>query len=495
MLFHSRHFLFIFLPIVVLGYFLVTGVARAVDPGGKRFGQTPRNAWLLLSSLGFYTYGEGRFVLWLLVSVVANFLLGLALARARERELSKVREPGHGPVRGGRSVLILGLTANLALLAWFKYANFFFGGFAEDWVQIALPIGISFYTFQALSYLIDLYRGQAEVQRRPLDFALYISLFPQLIAGPIVRYRDLAGQLAERTCSLELAGSGVRRFVIGLGKKLIVADSAARIADGIFGLPSGELSLTLAWAGTVMYSIQLYFDFSGYSDMAIGLGRIFGFRILENFRWPYVAQSITEFWRRWHISLSTWFRDYLYVPMGGNRGGALRMYLNLWTVFLLCGLWHGAAWHYVIFGGFHGTFLVLERLGLGAWLERMFRPLRHVYVHLVLLFSWVLFRWETMPDVLAHWRALIGLSTPVDAVFREGMWIDRRFYVVLAVGALGALPWQPALARWRAALGQQRTLLAPAFDVLRGACFCALWVLCLGYAAAQTQSPFIYFRF
>ncbi len=486
MLFHSRLFLFAFLPAVLLGYFLVTGVSRLLDPDAKRFGQMPRNAFLFVASLGFYWFGEGRFVLWLLGSIAANYLLGLWLERASDGG------------RGGlskRVVLVLGLLFNLGVLCWFKYANFFLGGYVQDWVHIALPIGISFYTFQAISYLVDLYRGHAQVQRNPLDFGLYIALFPQLIAGPIVRYHDLAAQLAERRVDLALFGSGVRRFVIGLAKKLIVADSAARIADGIFGLPSGELSLGLAWAGTLMYSIQLYFDFSGYSDMAIGLGRMFGFRILENFRWPYISQSITEFWRRWHISLSTWFRDYLYVPLGGNRRGPWRMYFNLVTIFLLCGLWHGAAWHYVIFGAYHGIFLVLERLGWERTLMRLWRPLRHVYVHLVLLFSWVLFRWETMGDVLAHWRALLGFGTAVDALYREGTWIDRRFWVVLVVGAIGSTPWVRALsaARLHGALAMPGA--ARAFELVRAFAFVALWVLCLAYAVAQTQSPFIYFRF
>ena len=481
MLFHARIFLFAYLPAVLLGYFLVTALTRAVDPGGKRFGQAPRNAFLFIASLGFYFWGEGRFVLWLLASIATNYAVGRWLGSARARG-------------EGRGVLTLGIVLNLALLGWFKYANFFFGGWVEGWVSIALPIGISFYTFQALSYLIDLYRGDAEVQRDPLAFGLYISLFPQLIAGPIVRYHDLAAQLVSRRVDLDLFASGVRRFTVGLAKKLIVADQAARIADGIFGLPSGELSLALAWAGTLMYSIQLYFDFSGYSDMAIGLARMFGFRILENFRWPYISRSITEFWRRWHISLSTWFRDYLYIPMGGNRRTPWITYRNLITVFLLCGLWHGAAWHYVIFGAYHGVFLVIERLGLERWLRRSWRPLQHVYVHLVLLFSWVLFRWETMPDVLAHWRALLGFGSGHDALYREGMWLDQRFWIVLFVGAVCALPWTEWLKNARQR-GGVPVLRGRAFEVAHLAAFALLWTLCLAFAAAQTQSPFIYFRF
>ncbi|MCB9883058.1 MAG: MBOAT family protein [Planctomycetes bacterium] len=328
MVFSTATFLFAFLPAVLLLYF---AVPRAW-----------RNGWLLFASLFFYAWGETWIVAVMLASIFVNWALALSL------------EEG-GPRRTW--VVALSVLFNLGLLVAFKYANFVVDNVnpllvaaglpAMQIPAISLPIGISFFTFQALSYVIDVYRGQARVQRNPLDFALYIALFPQLIAGPIVRYRDVAEQIESRTCSADLFAEGVRRFVFGLAKKMLIANTVASVADRIFALPNEELTLGLSWLATVCYSLQIYFDFSGYSDMAIGLGLMFGFRYLENFAYPYAADSITKFWRRWHMSLSTWFRDYVYIPLGGNRGSRIATYRNLVIVFFLCGLWHGASWTFV----------------------------------------------------------------------------------------------------------------------------------------------------
>ncbi|MEO0652607.1 MAG: MBOAT family protein [Planctomycetota bacterium] len=472
MLFSTPIFLFGFLPLVLLGAFVATRIDRLV---GERHHLA--NAWLLLASLVFYFWGEQWLVLWMVASIATNWLLGLAIGRAR--------------ARGGRGLgfVALGVLVNLGLLGWFKYANFFVGGFVDGWVEIALPIGISFYTFQALSYLLDVSRGNAEVQNNPLDFGLYIALFPQLIAGPIVRYRDIAEQLRERRASIELFASGVHRFVLGLTKKVIVADWAAQAADGLFGVPTSELSPTAAWLGLAAYTIQIYFDFSGYSDMAIGLGRMFGFRLLENFRWPYISRSITEFWRRWHISLSSWFRDYLYIPLGGNRRGVLNTYRNLVLVFLLCGLWHGAAWTFVAWGAYHGLFLVLERRGLGGILDRAPVALRHAYVVVVVMFGWLLFRADSLAHAAGYARALVGLTNSPEAVVHLGRHFGNCQAAALVLGVIGSTPWLP----W---LGERlRSYPRPWVEVASLVGLAGLWFVAMATVAADTYNPFIYFRF
>ncbi|MBE0586337.1 MAG: MBOAT family protein, partial [Desulfofustis sp.] len=332
MVFSSTIFLFVFLPLVLLSYMVA----------GRKF----RNVILLAASLLFYAWGENVFVLLMLISIALNYCFGLLIDHSQQRGWS------------GKIPLILALLTNLGLLGFFKYANFLIDNLNTILINldfepvemqaVHLPIGISFFTFQALSYVIDLYRGQASVQKSPINVALYISLFPQLIAGPIVRYHDVAEQIVHRTTRFDDFTYGIRRFIIGLGKKVLVANVLGRTADYMFSLPADSIPAGLAWLGAVSYTLQIYYDFSGYSDMAIGLGRMFGFRFLENFNYPYAAQSIREFWRRWHISLSSWFRDYLYISLGGNRHGATRTYVNLMIVFFLCGLWHGASWTFVV---------------------------------------------------------------------------------------------------------------------------------------------------
>ena len=371
-------FLWIFLPVVLLGNLLLGKIFRKIQL---------QNLWLLLASLFFYAWGEPFYVLLLLASVVMNWVAGLLLERyAAQKKL----------------ILAADVVLNLALLGYFKYCNFFLNTLDHllpfvkfPRTTIALPIGISFFTFQAMSYVIDLYRGRYKAQRNLFNLALYISFFPQLIAGPIVKYRDIDTQIMNREVTMERFALGVRRFIYGLGKKVVIANIMAQSADKIFKIEAGQMTTLAAWLGALFYTLQIYYDFSGYSDMAIGLGRMFGFEFLENFNYPYIASSVQDFWRRWHISLSSWFKEYLYIPLGGNRKGELRTYINLFIVFAVTGLWHGASWNFVGWGLYHGAFLILERIGFSKVVERM-GPLRYLYTFLVAMVGWVFFRVESV---------------------------------------------------------------------------------------------------
>jgi len=376
MLFSSTVFLFAFLPIVLALHLALRNV-RA------------RNALLLAASLVFYAWGEAVYVLLLIFSIGANHLFGLWIERRR------------GGL-GDRIALAVAIAANLLILGSFKYANFVvdnldallsaLGVAPIELAPVQLPIGISFFTFQSITYVVDIHRRDAAAQRNPFRVGLYIAFFPQLIAGPIVRYRRIADQLVDRHPRIEDVAAGLRRFVVGLGKKVLVANTLAVPADAIFAIPVAELEPGVAWLGVVCFALQIYFDFAGYSDMAIGLGRCFGFDFPENFDWPYTSRSLREFWRRWHMSLSTFFRDYLYIPLGGNRRGATRTAVNLLLVFLLCGLWHGAAWMFVIWGLLHGFFLALERTGFGRVLSRAPAIVQQFYVLSVVIGAWGVFR-------------------------------------------------------------------------------------------------------
>jgi len=502
MLFSSALFLFWFLPVVLLVYFTVR--------------PSLRNTWLLLVSLLFYAWGEKLLVAIMLVSIAANYGFGLWIERVRGRGGS------------GRSVVAWAVVFNIGLLLLFKYADWLWRGFGyacvlaglrEEYFEplgsfipaesawrtilldqngwIRLPIGISFFTFQAFSYVVDVYRRDTPVQRKLGDFALYVALFPQLIAGPIVRYKDVAQQLVERVVTREGFASGIRRFTIGLAKKMLIANPAAECCDRIFdGIPLEELPPGVAWLGITCYTLQIYFDFSGYSDMAIGLGRMFGFEFLENFRHPYVSRSVTEFWRRWHISLSTWFRDYLYVPLGGNRAGAARTYFNLLTVFVLCGMWHGASQTFLVWGLFHGLFLVLERAFLGKWLERSPALLGHVYLLLVVVVGWVFFRAHDLNQAFGYLAALFGLSAGDAARWPLATAANPLVWTVVGCGIVGSMPWLARVVRWRDALEARRQVAA--VWVLEGAGLAALavlFVLSAAELAARGYNPFIYFRF
>jgi alginate O-acetyltransferase complex protein AlgI len=470
MVFSSYLFIFLFLPVFLT-------LNRLLPP---RF----RNAFLLVSSLLFYAFGDVAGTPVLLVSVVGNFAFGLLIDRARESS-----------PRRARAWLVGGIAFNLALLGWFKYVGFLtrnldvLGGALGHpalvpIVDAALPLGISFFAFQGMSYLIDVHRGTIRATASLVGFATYKTFFPQLIAGPIVRYRDVANELRSRTTSDEQLHEGTLRFVIGFCKKVLIADTVARTADAIFGLPASELTFAIAWLGVVAYAIQIYFDFSAYSDMAIGLALIRGFRFPENFNYPYVSRSIREFWRRWHMTLSSWFRDYVYVPLGGNRLGRARTYANLLIVFALTGLWHGAAWTFVFWGLWHGAFIALERFARFEE-RRIAAPLRHAYALLVVLVGWVWFRAPDATFAFDMLRAMSGFAATVGT--RPVMeFLDAQQTLALAAGIAFSMPLYPWL----------RETLAPRAAVWVGApALVAVFALASSKVLSGAYSPFLYFRF
>lgn len=461
MVFAGIPFLFYFLPLLLAAYY-------AVPPNRRR----ARNGVLLGASLLFYAWGEGLHVLVLVGSILGNHFVAKRISTNK------------GPW------LTIGIVGNLAALGVFKYAGFFGQtvglGAAFD---LHLPLGISFFTFQAISFLIDVKRGDASPPGRLDETGLYIASFPQLIAGPIVRFKTIAAAIRERGESVALFAEGVRLFLLGLGQKVLLANLAAGPADQIFALPPDQLTTALAWAGAATYSLQIFFDFAGYSNMAMGLGLMLGFRFPRNFDFPYLAGSFTAFWRRWHMTLSAWFRDYLYIPLGGNRGGLGRTILNLWIVFLLCGLWHGAAWTFVLWGAFHGLFLTLERLGLGAVLARLPRPIGHSYLLVFVLFSWVLFRAEDIDQAGRFYAAMLamgaeGASLPLRAAFpgATAAW--------LCVAAIFATPL-PGRAMG-AALGKSAPVIRGGIETMG---FALLFVAVAAFLAGGVYNPFIYFRF
>ena len=487
MLFTEPVFLFIFLPVLL---------ALHVAPWPAY-----RNGLLLAASVVFYARGGGDFTWFLAASILLNYCAAIIIDRYRDRP-------------AGRRLLILAVTVNVAALGVFKYADFAVGNLNASlrWLGtgpvplpgLVLPIGISFFTFHAVSYVVDVYRRDAAAQKGPVQAALYLLLFPQLIAGPIIRYREIADQLARRRVSMDDMAAGVQRFVIGLGKKMLVANIVAVPVDRIFAMPSDQLTAGHAWLAMVCYTVQIYFDFSGYSDMAIGLARMFGFRFPENFRHPYSARSIQDFWRRWHISLSAWFRDYVYVPLGGNRGTPRRTYLNLVAVFFLCGLWHGANWTFVVWGLYHGLFLVLERRGGAAWLAARPAALGHVYAVLVVLVGWVFFRADSMTAAAGILRAMAGASPALPTPFSPGWYLTPEVVLALAAGVVGSMPWvQGVRARFALASAGHRPPATGHRDAAVGwgpsfAVTAALWIVLLGslsLVAARTYNPFIYFRF
>ena len=477
MVFSSELFLFGFLPLALALYFATPRAA-------------PKNAVLVALSLVFYAWGGAMFVPLVLVSALANYGFGRALARLPD-----------GPTRERRLVVAAAVTFDLAILVWFKYAGFLndnltfvTGGHIGRSVALShiyLPLGISFFTFHAISYIVDIYRGTSQARKNPLEVLLYFVFFPQLIAGPIIRYKDVAAQLSRRAVTVDDVAYGARRFVVGLGKKVLIANTLGACVDHVFNTPATALSTGLAWFALAAYTLQIYFDFSGYSDMAIGMARMFGFRFLENFDFPYVSHSIREFWQRWHISLSRWFRDYLYVPLGGNRVTPWRVYANLTIVFFLCGLWHGAKWTFVAWGLIHGAFLVLERAGV---MRRVTRTpiVRHVYVLAVVMFAWVFFRSDSFAYALGFLRTLAVPNASPALTF----WAAADHETLLAL-ALGCVLATPVVARRvERALHDPRSWsrFSPA-TVAVPACLVALFLACTLKLAAGTYNPFIYFRF
>ena len=485
MVFYSTVFLFIFLPLVLLVHFCL------------RFSRI-QNIFLLIASLFFYAWGEPVSVLLLLGSIAFNYLLGGLIGRAREGKI------------WGKMLVAVALTGNLGLLAFYKYAHFFLdnlnGLFRLGAVPpviifpIHLPIGLSFFTFKAISFIIDTYRQDTPVCRNPLQVGLYISFFPQILAGPIVRFKEMAPQLARRALSLADFAKGMERMILGLGKKMILASAFGEKADLIFAIPTSQLTPDLAWLGAILYTLEIYFDFSGYSDMAIGISKMLGFTVPENFNYPYTATSVREFWRRWHITLSHWFRDYLYLPLGGNRRSEGRVYFNLLSVFLLCGLWHGASWNFIVWGLFHGTFLILERLGGEELLQRIWRPVRHLYALAVIVFGWVLFRSDSLTQALGHLKAMAGWAAGDGLKHNLAFYLTGELLGFLLMGMLLATPLHPYWgAAWKRLIEGQPRSRALALELtfsLGGLLFLALLLgASLMVLASRAYSPFIYFRF
>jgi len=484
MVFSSITFLFLFLPLVLGIYFLLPGIRL-------------RNLFLLIASLLFYAWGEKAFALIMVISITINYLFGIGLNRYRDKGTQKF-------------LLILGIALNLGLLAAFKYTSFFvdnlnvvLASFSLQPIilqKIHLPSGISFFTLQALSYVIDIYRDTSLVQKSFGKLALFISLFPQLIAGPIIRYHDVEDQLSQRSTTSEDLVEGIRRFTLGLGKKVLIANTIAEPVDKIFAIPPESFTPGLAWLGVVGYTLQIYFDFSGYSDMAIGLGRMFGFHFLENFNYPYISKSIREFWRRWHISLSNWLRDYLYIPLGGNRCSPIRNYFNLIVVFLICGLWHGASWNFVIWGLFHGTFLILERLPVMQWLEGTWAPLRLGYTLLVVMVGWVFFRTTDLHSATTVFWAMVGYAPGDGLEYNTSLYLNLEVILVLILGSVAATPIFPRILKAQKAIAIQASkrgikLITPLWLLLGTAYFTFIFVASASRIAAGTYNPFIYFRF
>jgi alginate O-acetyltransferase complex protein AlgI len=449
-----------------------------------------RNLILLIASLIFYYWGSGYLVALLLYSIAVNYFFGIGIARFKEE---KVRAP----------LLVCALITNLGLLFFFKYINFIvaeLNNFFElldipliQQTDILLPIGISFFTFQALSYIIDLYAGRVQVQNNPVNFALYISMFPQLVAGPIVRYIHISDQIKKRILSIDMFFSGLSRFVIGLFKKLVIADQLGGIVDKIINQNLSDLSAGTAWIGMICFAFQIYYDFSGYSDMAIGLGRIFGFRFLENFNYPYISKSVTEFWRRWHISLSTWFRDYLYIPLGGNRVSRWRNYFNLIVVFILCGIWHGAYWNFLIWGLFHGFFLILERTFLKKWLDKVPSFLSHIYFIIVICISWVFFRIQDFGEAVLFLKNMLFFNFNSPTVhFSE--FLNPELYVYLILAIIFSMPVIDFIKRNYFVLRlSSRFPLVP--ELAKSATVLLLLVYSILMLASSSYKPFIYFKF
>ncbi len=463
MVFSSPVFLFIFLTSVYILYRITPTL-------------TGKNVLLLIFSIGFYTYGEPKAVLIMILSIVMNYFSGLAMKR----------ENSHRKV-----ILALSISANLLLLGIFKYAAFSaellnaLPFFNVPVPGIALPIGISFYTFQAMSYVIDAYKDPEYIQKNIYKLALYITFFPQLVAGPIVKYYDFAGQIDSRTVTPEKTAQGIRRFIMGLSKKLLIANTLAVAADYVYGLDIGELSLPLAWLGAVSYLFQIYFDFSGYSDMAIGLGAMFGFTFRENFNYPYISQSIQEFWRRWHISVSTWFKEYVYIPLGGNRKGKVRTAVNKLIVFFCTGLWHGASLNFIVWGLFNGCFMMLESYKLidpKKWLK----PFRHIYAVFVTIIAFVFFRADTLTDAC---RFIGKMFTPVSGEAQTAMFLRQLTPMYLAALAAAIVFSAPVIKALRSKIN------ANAAEAVSYGVSLVMLLICILVLSSATYNPFIYFRF
>ena len=466
MLFSSLEFLFLYMLISLPLYFITPIKWRCVT--------------LLGVSLIFYGWGEPLYVFLMIFTIAVDYLFGLFVGKNRDN-------------KKGKAALITVIVINLGILAFFKYYDFFVINLARipalaslKPLGIEMPIGISFYTFQALSYVIDVYRHDAEAQKNPIAFGTYVTLFPQLIAGPIVRYKDVDDQLTSREHSVALAASGARTFIAGLGKKVIIANTAGALWQAALALPDAERTAVAAWMGIIWYTVQIYFDFSGYSDMAIGLGKILGFRFLENFNYPYISKSITEFWRRWHISLSSWFREYLYIPLGGNRVSKGRMYLNLFIVWFLTGFWHGSGWTFILWGLYYFTLLAIEKAFLGKLIERLPSFFRHLYTMIAVIFGWLLFASPDLSSCIAYLGTMFGQG----AGFINGLDLYEiaRNLVFAAIAVIGATPLPKKIFMNL----YKKSSVTSALTVVGSV---ALLLLVTAYLVDSSFNPFLYWSF
>ncbi|MDB1934354.1 MAG: MBOAT family protein [Clostridium sp.] len=467
MLFSSSVFIFIFLPLVLFLYYI----------SGKKI----RNYILLLASLIFYAWGGVNYLKILMVSILINYIFGLLIDKTVDR--SHLR----------KFILILGIILNLALLFYYKYYDFFIENINNilnmnlELKRIVLPIGISFFTFQGMSYIIDIYRNDGKVNKNIFSVALYISFFPQLVAGPIIKYKTIDEQIRVRKESIDYFSYGINRFVIGLGKKIIISDMLGAISNNIFLLAnSSGIDMITAWIGAICYTLQIYFDFSGYSDMAIGLGHLFGFKFPENFNYPYISRSITEFWRRWHISLSTWFKEYLYIPLGGNRRG--NVYFNLFVVFLVTGLWHGASWNFVIWGLWHGMFMIIERVIRNEnWYKKIPSFIKIFITLFIVIIGWVLFKATTLEEGLKYLSIMFGLSNFSNITFEYTYFISRKFIVLIIIGIIASTPILKKI------FNRYRDIKV--FELIKTILIILLFIISIIFMVNSTYSPFIYFQF
>ena len=466
MVFSSTIFILLFLPVVLLCYFLVP----------KKI----KNYVLLIFSLIFYIFGGPKFILVLLGVVLIDYIGAILIEKTSKRKL----------------FLIISVSLNIAVLFYYKYTGFFltnvnyFLGFIIKIPNIVMPIGISFYTFQSLSYVIDVYRRKVKLQTNYFTLLLYVSLFPQLVAGPIVRYETIEKELENRSTTFDDFVAGLVRFILGLAKKVIIANQVGALADIIF--KSTNLTTPVAWLGAISYTIQIYFDFSAYSDMAIGLGKIFGFKFLENFNFPYIAKSITDFWRRWHISLSTWFRDYIYIPLGGNRKGLKRQIINLFIVWVLTGFWHGAAWNFLIWGLYYFIFLILEKFVFGKYLVKMPSFLRHIYTLFIVIIGWVIFRCESLSK-LKQILVLMFNFTITKTGINELIIYLETYFVYLILGIMFSMPIYYKIINSVKNLKRKR--LQTFLNIIYYLGLIILFVITLMFLAYSSYNPFIYFRF
>ena len=466
MVFSSTIFLCVYLPLVLLGYYICP--------------KKGKNLFLLIVSLIFYAWGEPKYVFLMIFSILVNYVFGLLMDKHRENK------------KRLKLMLVISVIIDLGLLSVFKYTDFiitninsvFGAGF--DLLNIALPIGISFYTFQAMSYTIDVYRDDVRVQRNLIDFGMYITMFPQLIAGPIVRYSDVQDQLAERNVTAADFSEGIMRFVVGLGKKVLLANQMGAVWTQIYAL-GGDISALMAWTGAAAYTFQIYFDFSGYSDMAIGLGRMFGFKFPENFRYPYESVSITDFWRRWHITLSTWFKEYLYIPLGGNRRGLARQALNLLIVWTLTGFWHGAGWNFVMWGLYYFVILFIEKLFLLKALDKLPRLFRHAYALLLIVIGWVIFASDDVSVMLPYLGSMFGANGALGGMDVYTL-LTRAALMVICCVASTELPKRLFVT----AAGKMNEKAA--FTV-KSVLTLALLALSVVFLIGDSYNPFLYFRF